>query len=100
MIFKKHFTTLNDIYIDKNAILSNYDNFCKLNPNYKIFPVLKSNAYGHWITQIAQILNERKLDYIVVDSYYSRINCKESKASFTTELTVLPNSITTKTIAF
>jgi alanine racemase len=68
--FETHFDTLNNIYISKQAVLNNYDLIQKLNPGFTIFPVLKANAYGHGIKEIAKILNERKLDYIAVDSYY------------------------------
>ncbi|MDD2487657.1 MAG: alanine racemase [Candidatus Gracilibacteria bacterium] len=71
------FETLNKIYISKEAILNNFDLFQDLNPDYSIFPVLKSNAYGHGIKEIAKILKERKLDYIVVDSYYEALKVRE-----------------------
>jgi alanine racemase len=35
--------------------------------------VLKSNAYGHGILQIAKILDEREFGYFVVDSYYEAL---------------------------
>jgi alanine racemase len=35
--------------------------------------VLKSNAYGHGIEQIATILKKRSPKYIVVDSYYEAL---------------------------
>jgi alanine racemase len=34
-----------------------------------LFPVLKSNAYGHGIKQIIQILSKLEVPYVVVDSY-------------------------------
>jgi alanine racemase len=69
-IINRHFETLNNIYISKNAVLNNFDLIQKLNPDCSIFPVLKSYAYGHGIKEMAKILNERNIDYIVVDSYY------------------------------
>ncbi len=75
--FEIPFETLNNIYISKDAILNNYDLFYDLNPWCKIFPVLKANAYWHWIKEIAKILNARKIDYLVVDSYYEALKIKE-----------------------
>lgn len=71
------FETLNRIYVSKEAILNNFDLVQKLNPEYSIFPVLKSNAYGHGIREIATILKERKPYYIVVDSYFEALKIRE-----------------------
>jgi alanine racemase len=75
--FEKPFQTLNNIYISKNAILNNFDIFKNIYPNYDIFPVLKSNAYWHWIEEIATILKQRKITYIVVDSYFEALKIQE-----------------------
>lgn len=75
--FSQKIQTLNHIYISKEAILNNFDVIQSLNPWKSIFPVLKSNAYWHGITQVASILKERKLDYIVVDSYYEALKVWE-----------------------
>lgn len=79
--FETPFDTLNNIYISKANILSNYDLFKKLHPNWSIFPVLKSNAYGHWIKEIASILKSRKTDFIVVDSYFEALKVREVNPS-------------------
>lgn len=71
------FETINNIYISKGAILDNLKLFQELSPNCSILPVLKSNAYGHWIKQIASILSKTKLDYIVVDSYFEALKVME-----------------------
>ena len=71
------FDTLNNINISKDAILNNIDVFKKLHPSWSIFPVLKSNAYWHWITQVAKILKSVKLDYIVADSYFEALKIHE-----------------------
>lgn len=75
--FQKPFETLNNIYISKNAILNNISIFQKLYPEYHIFPVLKSNAYWHWIKEIANILKEKKLEYIIVDSYFEALEIQK-----------------------
>ena len=71
--FQKPFQTLNTIYLSREAILANLDLYASLNPGYSIFPVLKSNAYGHGIREIASILSKRNIDYIAVDSYYEAL---------------------------
>ncbi len=69
----KKLDTFNLIEISKSAILHNYDYFQSIQPNCQIWPVLKSNAYGHGLTQVAQILKQREFAYIVVDSYYEAL---------------------------
>ena len=69
--------TLNNIYISRENILNNFDIFQKLHPEWDIFPVLKSNAYGHGIREIANILKERKIKYIAVDSYFEALKIWE-----------------------
>lgn len=55
--------------ISKDAVLHNYDFLQSLKPSDVIFPVLKSNAYGHGIEEIAGILKETSAPYLCVDSY-------------------------------
>jgi alanine racemase len=64
---------LNVIQIHKENILHNFDYFQKLHPNKSIWPVLKSNAYGHGIQQITQVLMSRTCEYLVVDSYFEAL---------------------------
>jgi len=66
---EKKFTTINLISIDERQILKNFDFFKQQYPDHTIWPVLKSNAYGHGLAQITQILSKRRIDYLVVDSY-------------------------------
>jgi len=68
-IFYPHVTPMNMIYVDRSAILDNYTLLKKLQPQAELFPVLKSNAYGHGIKHIAKILNKTDAPYLVVDSY-------------------------------
>jgi alanine racemase len=68
------FETLNRIEIKANNILHNFDFFQQLHPNKSIWPVLKSNAYGHGIEQITKILSARKCEYLVVDSYFEALH--------------------------
>lgn len=42
-----------------------------------MIPVLKSNAYGHGIKQVAQILKSRKPPYLAVDGYYEGLKIRE-----------------------
>ena len=61
--------TLNTISISRAAILHNLDIMRKIQPKSAFFPVLKSNAYGHGILQILEILKGQNFPYLVVDSF-------------------------------
>ncbi len=71
--FKKHFKVFNTVHLSRSALLHNFDAFQSLQPNNFVIPVLKSNAYGHGITEIATILKQRTFPYIAVDGYYERL---------------------------
>lgn len=61
--------SLNEIHIDAQKIKNNYTLLQSLHPEDWIFPVVKSNAYGHGISEIVTILNELNPPYICVDSF-------------------------------
>lgn len=64
------YTPLNRITISTQAILQNYTFLCSVNKKIKIAPVLKSNAYGHGIIQIAKLLDPLHPPFFCVDSLY------------------------------
>jgi alanine racemase len=75
--FEKGFEPLNVIEISRKNILHNYDLIKKLNPDMNVWPVLKSNAYGHGIANIAEILKVRKYKYAVCDGYFEALKVWE-----------------------
>jgi alanine racemase len=68
--FEKEFDVYNNIYVSRSAILNNFDLLSKLSPGGLVIPVLKSNAYGHGLEQVATILKSRNFPYIAVDGYF------------------------------
>lgn len=60
---------MNIVYIHRKNILRNLSYLQSLQSNSFLFPVLKSNAYGHWIKQMIKILSKVEVPYVVVDSY-------------------------------
>ncbi len=64
----KNLQPLNKVLLYKENILFNiwYLQWKKL--WNEIFPVLKSNAYGHWLKEVTQILEDFPSKYLVVDS--------------------------------
>ena len=67
---RNSYKTLNIIEINKSNLINNYLLFRNLNPDKKIIPVLKSNAYGHGLRQVTTILNEIDCSFIAVDGYF------------------------------
>jgi alanine racemase len=75
--FEKPYDVLNLIRIDSSSILHNYDHYVGLNPVQNIFPVLKSNAYGHGLKPMVSILKDRNFPYLVVDGYFEALRIWE-----------------------
>ncbi len=68
-IFAPKLHSLNTILIDKKAIIHNFTYLQSLHPHDKIIPVLKSNAYGHGLKEVCQILNDTDVEMVAVDSF-------------------------------
>ncbi len=66
--FRPNLQSLNTIYIHWDILRRNLSflQWCK--PDDAIFPVLKSNAYGHGLEQVAKALATSDVPYICVDS--------------------------------
>lgn len=59
---------LNTMEISRSGILHNLS-VLQLLSEQTVFPVLKSNAYGHGLQQVSAILARTTVPYICVDSY-------------------------------
>lgn len=68
-IFLPHPEPMNMILIHKKNIINNLEVLQSLQPKAEILPVLKSNAYGHWLKQIVKIIKKLDIPYLVVDSF-------------------------------
>jgi alanine racemase len=67
------------VEINRNALIHNINEFRKLAPkdhhgHAQIAPVLKSNAYGHGLIEVAHALqHEHHIPFFIVDSYFEAI---------------------------
>lgn len=68
-IIKAKYDTLNLVEISANNLIHNFNFLQQLHPEAEIFPVLKSNAYGHGLKEVCQILNRSTAKMVAVDSY-------------------------------
>lgn len=81
-ISKKHFNNMNRIEVKRDAIVHNFQQHQEHRPWSLIIPVLKSNAYGHWLKQLCSILHKvKECTMVAVDSYPEYLsvyhNCKK-----------------------
>ncbi len=59
------------VKIDKRALHDNYRMIKKtVGDKLKVTPVLKSNAYGHGLVEVAKIMSKEEPEFLVVDTYY------------------------------
>ncbi len=62
---------LAEVQVDKSALLHNLKTFQGLGT--AVAPVLKSNAYGHGLLEVAQLMETAHLPFLCVDSYYEAL---------------------------
>jgi alanine racemase len=74
--FEKDFVTHNRIEISTSAILHNLALFQQLSGK-RIIPVLKGNAYGHGVEQVATILSSQDIPYVAVDGYFEALRVRK-----------------------
>lgn len=76
--FSKYSHTI-EVEISKNNILNNIREYKTNYPDLLFAPVLKSNAYGHGLKEVAKILDKEKLPFFVVDSLFEARFLKHNK---------------------
>ncbi len=79
-ILGKKYQTLNLIKVNKKALINNFHYFQKINPYKRVTPVLKSNAYGHGLTEVAKMIDKHiNPPFITVDSLYEAYELRKAK---------------------
>lgn len=69
---------LNTIELSEKALIHNYKYYQKLHKEAEVCPVLKSNAYGHGLVEIAKMCEKFKPPYLIVDSFYEAFELKKA----------------------
>jgi alanine racemase len=67
--FERH-KPLVEVGISRKNLLHNLHTYQQNYPNLKFTPVLKSNAYGHGLAVIAELLDKEDIAFFMVDSFY------------------------------
>lgn len=68
--FRQRFDPLVEVVIYRERLLHNLQILRKAAGQNQIAPVLKSNAYGHGLVEVAEILDDQGVPFFVVDSYH------------------------------
>ena len=68
-IFRPNYTSINRIEIDTKKLYKNFEYIQSLQKDATLFPVLKSNAYGHGLKKMAQIIDNLDMPFVCVDSF-------------------------------
>lgn len=68
-----------EVLIYKTNLLDNFKEYKRRYPHLSLAPVLKSNAYGHGILQIAKILDKENIAFFVADSLYEAMMLRNDR---------------------
>ncbi|PIR95996.1 MAG: alanine racemase [Candidatus Doudnabacteria bacterium CG10_big_fil_rev_8_21_14_0_10_42_18] len=71
------YNPLIEVFVFKDVILKNLRSFQAAYPNLQMAPVLKSNAYGHGLFEVASILEDEKAPFIIVDSFFEALTLRQ-----------------------
>lgn len=72
-----NYRPLNRIEISRAAIVHNIALVQRQHPDFQVIPVLKGNAYGHGLEQMAEILNDTPLSMLAVDGYFEAARIRD-----------------------
>lgn len=79
-MFSQSFTPANRIHISTSALVDNFSFFQRKNPSALLAPVIKSNAYGHGLVEVAKIIDTHiKPPYVCVDNFQEAQALKAAK---------------------
>jgi len=70
LIFPIRYQPLIEVVLHRENLLRNLQTYQQCFSGLKFAPVLKSNAYGHGLVPVAQILDQEKIAFLVVDSLF------------------------------
>lgn len=100
--FKGKYQTLNIVKVDATALRHNLALYRELAPNKMVCPVLKANAYGHGLKEVARVLDSEKPEFFVVDSLHEAYQLK--KAGIKSKILILgytfPENLLRKKLPF
>src|SRR3989344_1835699 len=72
-------SSLITIGISRNNLLHNLREYRRMYPRLAIAPVIKSNAYGHGLLEVGQILDNEAVPFLVVNSLDEAIMLRDAE---------------------
>ena len=72
-------TPLVTVTISKSRLLYNLNEYQNTFPELAIAPVLKSNAYGHGLVPVAQLLDQEKVAFFALDSLHEALILRKNR---------------------
>lgn len=69
-LIRPQYYPLNRLEISRKKLIRNYKYLSSIDKRIKVAPVLKSNAYGHGLVEVANILDTLQPPFFCVDSLY------------------------------
>lgn len=73
--------TLNRVELSADALRHNFTFLNTVRKGVCLFPVVKGNAYGHGLPEIARLVARERPPYIAVDNYYEALVVREHTRS-------------------
>ena len=79
LFFRARYRTLNTVRVSGEALCHNLNLYRTLFPDKKICPVLKANAYGHGLVEVAKALRNFAMEnFLIVDSLYEAYSLQKA----------------------
>lgn len=76
--FQPRYDALVEVVIFRDRLMKNLQIIREHSQGIDIAPVLKSNAYGHGLCEVAEILDDQGVPFLVVDSYHEALVLRNS----------------------
>ncbi len=76
-----------EVRVFKDALLHNLNEYRDKYPKLQFAPVVKSNAYGHGMVEVAKLLDGQQVPFFMVDSFYEALVLR--RAAIKTKILVL-----------
>ena len=77
IITSNSYSPLNRIELDSKNMIQNVSFIKSKHTGFEVIPVLKGNAYGHGIEEVAKILNNAECKYLAVDGYFEAASIRD-----------------------
>ena len=99
---QRSYKNLNKVTVSKKTLLANHSALQKFHPKTVVCPVLKSNAYGHGLKEVASIFDSMKCQFLVVDSLFEAYLLQKLRVRTPVLILgyMLPSSFTAERIPF